>query len=166
MAARSRILSWGIPWKEEPGRLQSMVFWSVGRDLATKPPPATVHSSVIQMGHHVEPGQAVVDRGVIKQDAVHPQSRLLLVRTNEEWNTAARCHMNGPRKLYPKRTKPDRKEYIFCENTYWKCTKMANLHYVIRWLGETDVRNVGYLQWTQAIISGWWKYPQSRLRCV
>ena len=35
MATHSRILSWKIPWTEEPGRLQSMRLQKVGHDLAT-----------------------------------------------------------------------------------------------------------------------------------
>ena len=36
MAARSSILAWKIPWREEPGGLQSMGSQRVGHDLATK----------------------------------------------------------------------------------------------------------------------------------
>ena len=36
MATHSRILAWEIPWKEEPGGLQSMGLQTVGHDLATK----------------------------------------------------------------------------------------------------------------------------------
>ena len=32
MATHSSILAWGIPWKEEPGGLQSMGSQSVGHD--------------------------------------------------------------------------------------------------------------------------------------
>ena len=39
MLTHSSILAWRIPWVEEPGRLQSMGFPRVGRDLAIKPPP-------------------------------------------------------------------------------------------------------------------------------
>ena len=35
MAIHSRILAWRIPWREEPGRLQSMGLWRVGHDWAT-----------------------------------------------------------------------------------------------------------------------------------
>ena len=35
MATHSCILSWRIPWTEEPGRLQSMVSQGVGHDWAT-----------------------------------------------------------------------------------------------------------------------------------
>ena len=38
MATHSDILSWKIPWTEEPGRLQSMGLQRVGHDLVTKPP--------------------------------------------------------------------------------------------------------------------------------
>ena len=39
MATHSSILTWRIPWTEEPGRLQSMGITRVGHDLVTKPPP-------------------------------------------------------------------------------------------------------------------------------
>ena len=32
MVTHSSILAWGIPWAEEPGRLQSMVLQRVGQD--------------------------------------------------------------------------------------------------------------------------------------
>ena len=32
VATHSRILAWGIPWTEEPGRLQSMGLQRVGHD--------------------------------------------------------------------------------------------------------------------------------------
>jgi len=32
MATHSSILAWRIPWREEPGRLQSMVSQRVGHD--------------------------------------------------------------------------------------------------------------------------------------
>ena len=35
MAIHSSILTWGIPWTEEPGGLQSMGSQRVGHDLAT-----------------------------------------------------------------------------------------------------------------------------------
>ena len=35
MATHSSILAWGIPWTEEPGRLQSMGSQSVGHSLVT-----------------------------------------------------------------------------------------------------------------------------------
>ena len=38
MAAHSNILAWRIPWKEEPGRLQSMGLQRIGQDWVTKPP--------------------------------------------------------------------------------------------------------------------------------
>ena len=38
MATHSSILAWRIPWREEPGRLQSMGLPRVRHDLATKPP--------------------------------------------------------------------------------------------------------------------------------
>jgi len=34
MAAHSSILTWRMPWTEEPGRLQSTVSQRVGRDLS------------------------------------------------------------------------------------------------------------------------------------
>ena len=36
MATHSSILAWGIPWREEPGGLQSMGSQRVGHDLATE----------------------------------------------------------------------------------------------------------------------------------
>ena len=36
MATHSSILSWEIPWTEEPGRLQSVGQQKVGQDLVTK----------------------------------------------------------------------------------------------------------------------------------
>ena len=36
MATHSRILSWEIPWTEEPDGLQSMGLQRAGPDLATK----------------------------------------------------------------------------------------------------------------------------------
>ena len=39
MATHSSILAWRIPWREEPGRLQSMRVARLRHDLATKPPP-------------------------------------------------------------------------------------------------------------------------------
>ena len=36
MAAHSSILAWEIPWKEEPGWLQSTGLQRTGRDLLTK----------------------------------------------------------------------------------------------------------------------------------
>ena len=39
MATHSSILSWEIPWIEEPGRLQSMGSQRIRQDLMTTPPP-------------------------------------------------------------------------------------------------------------------------------
>ena len=36
MATHSSVLFWGIPWTEEPGRLQSMELQRVGHDRETK----------------------------------------------------------------------------------------------------------------------------------
>ena len=36
MATHSSILAWEIPWKEEPGRLQSMELQGVRQNLATE----------------------------------------------------------------------------------------------------------------------------------
>ena len=36
MATHSRVLTWKIPWTEEPDGLQSMGSQRVGNDLATK----------------------------------------------------------------------------------------------------------------------------------
>ena len=40
MASHSSTLAWRIPWREEPGRLQSMGSQRVGHDLETKQQPA------------------------------------------------------------------------------------------------------------------------------
>ena len=40
MATHSGILAWESPWREEPGRLQSMGLQRFGHDLVTKPPPS------------------------------------------------------------------------------------------------------------------------------
>ena len=39
MAPHSSILAWEIPWREEPGGLQSMGSQKVGQDLAKKQQP-------------------------------------------------------------------------------------------------------------------------------
>ena len=44
MATHSSILTWEIPWREEPGGLQSMGSQRVGHDLATKPPPPRLYT--------------------------------------------------------------------------------------------------------------------------
>ena len=36
MATHSSINAWEIPWREEPGKLQSMAWQRVGHDLATE----------------------------------------------------------------------------------------------------------------------------------
>ena len=36
MATHSSILAWGIPWTEEPGRLQSMGSQIIGHDYMTE----------------------------------------------------------------------------------------------------------------------------------
>ena len=36
MATHSSVLAWGVPWTEEPGRLQSTGLQRVGQDLATR----------------------------------------------------------------------------------------------------------------------------------
>ena len=36
MATHSSILAWKIPWREEPGRLQSVGWQRVGRDRITE----------------------------------------------------------------------------------------------------------------------------------
>ena len=42
IAPHSSILAWRIPWREEPGRLQSMGSQRVGHNLAIKPPPPPI----------------------------------------------------------------------------------------------------------------------------
>ena len=44
MVTHSSILSWNIPWKEDPGWLQSMVVTRVGHNFATKPPHDERHT--------------------------------------------------------------------------------------------------------------------------
>ena len=39
MVTHSSILAWGMPWTEEPGRLQSMGSRRVRHDLVTKQQP-------------------------------------------------------------------------------------------------------------------------------
>ena len=39
MALHSSILAWSIPWREEPGRLQSMGLQRLGHNWATEHPP-------------------------------------------------------------------------------------------------------------------------------
>ena len=39
MATHSSTLAWGMPWTEEPGRLQVHEIERIRHDLATKPPP-------------------------------------------------------------------------------------------------------------------------------
>ena len=46
MATHSSILTWNIPWTEEPGGLQSMGSQRVGHDLATNQPT----TAIIHMG--------------------------------------------------------------------------------------------------------------------
>ena len=43
MATHSSILTWEIPWTEEPGGLQSMWSQRIGYDLATKQHPTYRH---------------------------------------------------------------------------------------------------------------------------
>ena len=47
MATHSSILAWEIPWKEEPGRLQSMGSQNVGHSLVTKQQRATKRKEVV-----------------------------------------------------------------------------------------------------------------------
>ena len=50
MATRSSILTWRIPWTEEPDSLQSIGIARVGHDLATKPPPPPQEVLAIEEG--------------------------------------------------------------------------------------------------------------------
>ena len=36
IATHSSVLAWKTPWTEEPGRLRSMGFQTIGHDLATR----------------------------------------------------------------------------------------------------------------------------------
>ena len=51
MATHSSALAWKLPWKEEPGRLQSMRLLSVGQDWATSLSLFTFHFSRIGEGN-------------------------------------------------------------------------------------------------------------------
>ena len=44
MATHSSILAWKIPWRDEPGALQSMGLQRVKHDLVTKQQPQTTQS--------------------------------------------------------------------------------------------------------------------------
>ena len=46
METHSSILSWRIPWTEEPTGLQSMASQRVGHDLETKTPCVCIHMYV------------------------------------------------------------------------------------------------------------------------
>ena len=46
MTIHSSILTWEIPWTEEPGRLQSMGLQRVGHDIVTKQQQRILLSSV------------------------------------------------------------------------------------------------------------------------
>ena len=46
MATNSSILASGIPWAEEPGRLQSMGLQRVGHDVATEKHDCVIYSEV------------------------------------------------------------------------------------------------------------------------
>ena len=50
MATHSRILTWRIPWTEEPDRLQSIGITRVRHDLATKPPPPPQEVLAVEEG--------------------------------------------------------------------------------------------------------------------
>ena len=47
MATHSSILAWRIPWREEPGRLQSMGSQRVGHDWATSLTHPLTHSNTV-----------------------------------------------------------------------------------------------------------------------
>ena len=51
MSTHSSILSWRIPWTEEPGRLQSHGVTRVGHDLVTKLPPPP-HGRIEKCANH------------------------------------------------------------------------------------------------------------------
>ena len=46
MATHSNIFSWKIPWREEPGRVQSMVSERVGHNLATEYAHVHIHTQL------------------------------------------------------------------------------------------------------------------------
>ena len=57
MATHSSILAWEIPWREEPGGLQSMGFQRVRHDLATKPSPPPQVVVEVSVGDYIERGK-------------------------------------------------------------------------------------------------------------
>ena len=57
MSTHSSVLTWRIPWTEEPGKLQSMGSWE-SDDLETKPPPPPSTQILVSNYHSkkMEPG--------------------------------------------------------------------------------------------------------------
>ena len=59
MATQSSVLAWGIPWTEEPGRLQSLGSQRVGHNWGTKHVHFFIHSyfnllSTFPPAHHID----------------------------------------------------------------------------------------------------------------
>ena len=54
IATHSTILSWRIPWTEEPGGLQSMEVIGVRHDLTMKPSPPSISKKYIQMNENCD----------------------------------------------------------------------------------------------------------------
>ena len=79
VATRSSILAWGIPWTEEPGRVQFMGSQRVGHDLATKqqqpPRPSLSSKGQIQTFANQE------REGMQKQKEEHVESEKFISRT-------------------------------------------------------------------------------------
>ena len=53
MATHSSILSWEIPWTEEPGRPQFFGNSRVRIDLVTKPPPIYMNLYAMTIRKHI-----------------------------------------------------------------------------------------------------------------
>ena len=49
MATHSSILTWKVPWTEEPGRLQSVGLQRVRHSLETKPPPPHINMHTLNL---------------------------------------------------------------------------------------------------------------------
>ena len=69
MATHSSILAWRIPWREEPGRLQSMGSPRVGHDWATSLTHSSLTSSVKWVCSH--------DHSIVLEKAMTPHSGTL-----------------------------------------------------------------------------------------
>ena len=85
MATHSSTLAWRIPWREEPGRLQSMGSQRVGHDWATSLSLFTLHSYsylfIYFFPHHMACGIFIPWPGI------KPVSLALEARSLNHWPT-------------------------------------------------------------------------------